>query len=344
MRKKEIRIMATELDLITSLIACPSCKGRLAVKQEGLSCNACRKEYAVNNGIISLFPANKQDFEKTQEAYYDEVYDNHDSAKIYDDGIVKNYFYETLNERHFFSLLKRKLIGGEAVLDIGCGGGNIYRHLNVKGVTFFNFDISESALCHARKFTGKEAFLIQGTNYALPFLSNSLNYVVTYGVLHHIDNLTGVLKEIKRVLKPKGEFIAFEPAGRYPWPFLWMDVLHLPGFIRNPLRNLYEKLKKRFHAADPIHSLARCIEKDNFESKKHFFKFLEDYKKLLEPVFGENNTQLKCSLLEFLPPRMFFIKIGVWVRFCLKFSDFLSGSKTLSKHARFIRIESFKNA
>lgn len=98
----------------------------------------------------------------------------------------------------------------ERVLDVGCGDGSITKTLKEKlGLSVeqvHGCDIVAPALALAEnQFTFS---LIDGS--ILPYESQSFDVVYALMSLHHIRDLTGMLREIKRVLRPNGVLIVRE--------------------------------------------------------------------------------------------------------------------------------------
>ncbi len=69
--------------------------------------------------------------------------------------------------------------------------------------------------------------ILGDNNFKLPFPDNTFDYVISSGVLEHVNEYGGDIKvtidEIKRVLKQKGEFVIW----RLPFAFsIWEDFNH----------------------------------------------------------------------------------------------------------------------
>jgi SAM-dependent methyltransferase len=111
------------------------------------------------------------------------------------------------------TLLTRLASPGTA-LDIGAACGGNTRVLQKHGwqATALDFSATGPQICRQR---GVPA--IRGDATRLPFASTSLDLVVAYDVLEHIDNDVAVVKEVHRVLKPGGHFLVAVPAD----PDLW---------------------------------------------------------------------------------------------------------------------------
>jgi SAM-dependent methyltransferase len=115
-----------------------------------------------------------------------------------------------------FSVLESKPIRSP-VLDWGCGYGQISWLLQRRGIQVTSFDIERRP---ARDHIGAlSALSIQyGDDPArLPFASGTFAAVVCAGVLEHVANEEGSLREIHRVLKPGGRLFIFMLPNRFSW-------------------------------------------------------------------------------------------------------------------------------
>jgi len=283
--------------------------------------------------------------EDTQKDYYEELYTTPAARAIYDKGIVEDFFYEILNEKYFFSLLNTVFKEKSVVLDIGCGGGNIARHLRAdKKIFLVNSDISKNSLRHAARFKKDGYYYVQASAFDIPFDDNTFDYCVTYGFLHHIDDTKAVLREVRRVLKNNGEFIAFEPAQRYPWVNMWLDFLHAPRVVRAKIENLYLRARGKSARKDSLENLRSVISEKNMNSEKHFFKTLEDYTLLFTEVFGKDATAVRAAFVEYMPPRFYFLRATWWARATLRISEALLRGAFFRKRARFVMMRGKKTS
>ncbi len=107
------------------------------------------------------------------------------------------------------------------VLDAGCGSCAKSVLLAARGFRVTAFDFSEDALALAAETVRREGFegritLRQGDLLKLPFADGSFDHVVCWGVLMHVPDVEGALREIARVLAPGGTFVASE-ANMHSW-------------------------------------------------------------------------------------------------------------------------------
>ena len=88
-------------------------------------------------------------------------------------------------------------------LDLGCGEGRVTRDLAVLGHDVVGVDSSATLIAAARE-ADYEMELHLADAAALPFSDASFGIVVAFMSLHDIDDLSGAVREIARVLVPGG--------------------------------------------------------------------------------------------------------------------------------------------
>lgn len=102
-----------------------------------------------------------------------------------------------------------EIVPGARVLDVGCNSGEFMKLLrDGKGCDVVGVDISTSALKLARK---KKLQVYNATAEKLPFPDASFDVVLLREVLVHIHEPVKALKEIRRVLRPKGYLLGSAP-------------------------------------------------------------------------------------------------------------------------------------
>ncbi|MEW9920301.1 class I SAM-dependent methyltransferase [Marimonas sp. MJW-29] len=96
--------------------------------------------------------------------------------------------------------------GAGKVLDLCCGQGNVTEALAKAGHAVIGADFSAKMLSHARdKFPDGE--FVEADAQNLPFGDAEFDAVVCSFGLMHVPDQPKALSEIRRVLKPKGQFI-----------------------------------------------------------------------------------------------------------------------------------------
>jgi len=105
-------------------------------------------------------------------------------------------------------LFKKK--GVKKVLDLGCGSGRHTVYLAKHGFKVYGIDIASQGIKITKSWLNKEklrADLKFGNVYKkLPYQNNFFDALISTQTMHHgrINNIRKLVKEIERILKPKG--------------------------------------------------------------------------------------------------------------------------------------------
>jgi SAM-dependent methyltransferase len=111
---------------------------------------------------------------------------------------------------------------GARVADLGCGSGVFTDLMRRKGFASVGVDISPKLVALGRsKYSGLE--LIEGDAENLPFDSGSFDGVLLSGLIHHFPDPRRLVAEVRRILKPGGRFVAFDPNRMNPFMWLYRD-------------------------------------------------------------------------------------------------------------------------
>jgi len=168
-----------------------------------------------------------------------------------DGGRLRQSFMEETRKNLF-----RDWIGtNRTALDLGGRDGSLTRHF-IDGNRVVLGDIDCAALQYARETYGIETAEIN-LNEPLPLEDGSFDAVVMAEVIEHLPYLGFTLDEVKRVLKPNGQFIGSIPLAFHlkdRWQVLrgrklWMmgDRTHLQFFTYDEFLDF---LRTRFDVAE----------------------------------------------------------------------------------------------
>ncbi len=151
---------------------------------------------------------------------------------------------------------------GERVLDVGCGIGWVCKHFAAEGTNVTGIDITMRGVKLTRQrlqMAGMNGSVIQANAEVLPFQSNSFDFIVSSGVLHHTPNTRHGVQEIYRVLKPGGRamislYYRNWLLAKYIWP---LTRILINRFIK-PVPG-----RKSFRYVQTVNSLVRLYDGDD---------------------------------------------------------------------------------
>jgi SAM-dependent methyltransferase len=99
-------------------------------------------------------------------------------------------------------------VAGRRILDAGCGSGPLAAALRDAGADVTGFDVSAAMVDLARERLGEDADLhVADLGAPLPFADDEFDDVVASLVLHYLEDWSGPLAELHRVLKPGGRLL-----------------------------------------------------------------------------------------------------------------------------------------
>lgn len=130
------------------------------------------------------------------------------------------------------------------ILDLGCGDGFVAKQA-FQDKLFAGIDLDLSVLKLA-KSKGAFRHMINGNARSLPFHSNFFETVFSNGAVEHMVELDEVLKEIYRVLRPGGIFLALVPSNRLLDP-----VGNITKVMGKKVWKAYNKLQNHVNLLSP---------------------------------------------------------------------------------------------
>ncbi len=185
-------------DHLLPLLCCPTDHAALELRADVLVCMQCATQYAIRDGYAELLP--RAEFEHTTQ------YAENDGGHILD--------YRDFGQPLLSAQVKNNLLNefmrfekNDVVLDLGCGNGKFAYWNSEKVGTMLAADLAPWFADRARA----ELPLLRSDLRALPIRDETLDKVFSIDVLEHLtrEDIARVLKETRRVLKPRGRFFIF---------------------------------------------------------------------------------------------------------------------------------------
>jgi len=186
-----------------------------------------------------------------------------------------------------------RYIGSEPILDAGCGMGWLVAFLISKGFDVVGLDLSHDSLLRSKRLFSKtrtEGKMILGSLQHIPFPKSYFGTVVLFDVLEHVEEMSSVLSEIRRITVKGGCILITLPnvTGSYS---LINDVLIERILMRVlPLKEStrYEPLKHHHRHLHHFSWWVELLEKHGFSViKRHNVEFLTP---LITPILGRKRS------------------------------------------------------
>lgn len=145
-------------------------------------------------------------------------------------------------------------ITGKKVLDVGCGAGEASVYFAKQGADVTASDLSLGMLGVVNKLADRHGVKVktaQATAEVLPFPDDYFDVVYTGNLLHHVD-LEKTLGEMRRVLKPGGSFVSWDPLAHNPVINIYrMIATKVRTPDEHPLRmSDIKRFSKYFHSVE----------------------------------------------------------------------------------------------
>jgi ubiquinone/menaquinone biosynthesis C-methylase UbiE/uncharacterized protein YbaR (Trm112 family) len=153
----------------------------------------------------------KKDLQSIQQSHFDWYASN--DLQTYNNYAQQPFWVAA--DQLAFEPWRKEIKQGNWLLDVGCAEGRSTFKMMDLDINIVGFDVSKALVrqaidrYRAGSYKAKATFCVaDASNF--PFKNSSFNYVLIYGVLHHLPDPTAACKEVARVLKLNGQYIGSE--------------------------------------------------------------------------------------------------------------------------------------
>ena len=131
-------------------------------------------------------------------------------------------------------------VDGLAVLDVASGEGYGSALLSQRAHSVVGVDLDHTTVAHAsQRYQSPHCRFIQGSALDLPIDDDSIDAVVCFETIEHLDDHDGLMAEFKRVLKPEGWLALSSPdKASYSDQTGYNNPYHLKELYRDELERL----------------------------------------------------------------------------------------------------------
>jgi SAM-dependent methyltransferase len=136
-----------------------------------------------------------------------------------DDLCVMESFESVLAQENRFALQLMGDLHGKIILDLGAGLGESSVYFALRGARVIAQDISPKMLSLGRRLASQHGTQIEAVicpAECLGVRDDTVDFCYAANVLHHVTDRRAVLREIRRVLKPGGCVISWDPLAYNP--------------------------------------------------------------------------------------------------------------------------------
>ena len=214
----------------------------------------------------------------------------------------REYFDEVEQRKHFvewhipgFAQFDRWK--GQRVLEVGCGIGTAAVNFARGGADYTGVELSKASLDLTRQrfevYGLKGKFQLCNAEELSKHVDRNYDMVYSFGVIHHSPNQRAIVEEIRKVIKPDGEFRCMLYAKNS-----WKDIMIDGGFDQPeaqrgcPIATTYTE--------DMVQDLYKGLFKVTSISQAHIFPFVIEkyvnYEYELQPWFKAMPPEMFAAL------------------------------------------------
>jgi len=226
--------MKTELLIPEQIISMLKAPGQandtdLEISSDALRCTQTGNSYEFVDGVPSLLASTREatgDIGTRVHAFYEEnPFPNYESIDDFGDLVSKGYSSSFSNE------LLREIGSNKCILECGCGTGQLSHFLQLNNNHVLGIDMSLNSLKLAIEFKLNNNLVRSGFAqmdlFSLAVKDESMDVVISHGVLHHTPDARRAFHEIIKKVKPGGIVVVglYNAIARVP---TWLRAKAMP--------------------------------------------------------------------------------------------------------------------
>lgn len=231
--------------------------------------------------------------QKSEEHFHDEW-----AAGVEPSEVMVDEFFEACTSpenRWIFSEIKP--VKGKKILELGCGNGEASVYFAKQGAEVTALDISGGMLKLASAVAARHGVSIRTLKCSaseIPGDKDIYDLVYAANLLHHVE-LEPTFREVRRVLKPAGRFVSWDPLAHNPLINIYRKMAwQVRTEDEHPLKMKDIKLFRRYFSNVRIHTtwfftlwlFVRFYLKGLDPNKERYWKkILTDHREL-EPLYN----------------------------------------------------------
>ena len=202
-------------DILTGVLACPSCGNDLEKSAAGYLCLQCGKHFGIEGGI-ALFaePQVRETSANQSEVHNDSYaaeYQDPQDAQRYADSFHKTWRKRrrTRRELEILETLLADLPRCHTILDVPCGGGRLSGPIAARTEHLLEADISQAQVQLALSQSTDLRRGLTVSALTLPFESGSLDAVISPRLAHHFASASDRERLLSELLRVSRKFVIF---------------------------------------------------------------------------------------------------------------------------------------
>jgi ubiquinone/menaquinone biosynthesis C-methylase UbiE len=197
--------------------------------------------------------------------------------------------YGGIEHIHRYSVVGGLVTDQMEIVDVACGEGYGTSLLSGKCKKITGIDISESTIRHARqKYTKNNIEFICASALNIPLQDNSVDMVVSFETIEHLEEHEKLISEFKRILKTGGLLVISTPDKRYikeeipnPYHIRELDLNEFSCLLKGEFRNVRFIFQKEIYGSIIFDAEANS----SIKQYQGTFEEVQEHGNLLNPEF-----------------------------------------------------------